>query len=1237
MAQGYYEKLYNSLVDKKQKANAAAYKQTTAGKKENLQNKIDNLTKRMDASGVDTQKAKDSRNALEKFLGLPENQNVVFDVFDLLNRPQQALFGAINAAQKGEDAGAAAWNNFKGDSETKFKDILKTAGMGGDREGKIDLVDVLGFAGDVLLDPMDIAALPVKAVSQTAKAADKVGDVVKAVDKVSDVAKTVDKVEDVADAGIKFKSANDLIFGAMGKGLKAGAKATDKGIEKLLTKADELSGITYKTADAKKAANLGKVLDEAKIADKAAKTGKSVNTLSTGALETYKDIKDQVSRLFNTAASIPNKVKEAIKKTDADSVRTTNELKHLYNELNQSINEYAVKKASELGDLSEETINKIAKEADEALLHIKEGLNLNRTTTMDKIIKEARNGKLKYDDIGDEILGKMNSIGDDVTNAGRGLDMSVKVDKDGFVKLGKGWDMVGNSPTRKQYNKIVKEFGKEQADELSGLILDKNKLAEEVTKKGNYSKEDLDKLGELIKKYDKDEDFKKLYEFNDNIFNKANEIVDKNLGTNLSEKFANNTGYVRHAYNKDLLSDKATNLGIVDSYGNIKTKGNAKILNDRKYNMSVMEANSMFNDAISKNYNKLSDEGKKFVDKLKEDGMFANTLTGSFSGYLEDIPKLAKDNKMLDSVLVDATFGDYKKLNALEKDISKAEKAGDNALVEKLTKEKVGMLNDSNMKILTNKDSTIPRGFVQLNKDEVKQLSNKLERMSSELGVDSMKDVAKYINTHADKMAINKDILRLIEVGSNKNEAKGLVRLYDKYLNFFKRNKVLSPSFQINNLLGNSSNMYLAGISPTKQAILYPEAFNIMNKSSELMEKASKLSAKSGRTMTDIIENGIEGLSKKEQKMLKTWNGFIDAGFGDANKLTAFELAEMPDSLRKYFTGEKQLKNAKDFLVDGLPYVNNYLNNKMDTMSRLVVFMEGSRNHKFLDNLGVKDAGEAVRKVLFDPSDLTDFEKNVMKRAIPFYTFTKKNLAFQVSNLSKNGSQYSKLIRGYDRLLDAATGDNSENVSDWMKNNLYIPIPGLGKDGSYKILRGSLPFGNLIDTVEDPYKNATSLVTPLARMPLELGNNLNSFTGSEIESFPGELSKNIPGMTKKGEYLLNNLTGLDVPIKNVSRAYQGIQETMNGGSPLAALEKSITMDGNIDTDKISRMYDQLDRLENTMKQYQQKGYKFSTMAELKQANKNASVEGITAKLNKINGIKANPYSKQFKNMYNIKD
>lgn len=1181
MAKGYYEKLYNSLRDANAKAVKSASSSTNSGKQGSLQTKIDNLSTRMEAAGVDTSKAKDSRNAVEKFLGLPENQNVVFDIFELLNRPQQALFGAINATQKGEDAGAAAWSNFKGDTETNFKDILTEAGMS-DRKGKLDVADVLGFAGDVLLDPMDLAVLP---VSGAAKG-------VKALDAASDAAKT----------GVKLKSANDLIFAGAGKAIKKGAKGLDIGIEATLKTLDNAKGIEYANLGAKSAANLGKT-----FAEGAEKT--------VGKLETYKDIKDQISRAFNTAANIPKNVKEALRKNNASSVRAANELKPLYESLDNGITDYAYKIAESIGDTSEPTVRKIAKQTDKDIANLKEFMNLNRETTMKDIIKEAKNGKLTKIDAGDDVINKLNSIADDVNKAGRGLNLTVDITDDGFIKLSKDWYKV--QPTKKQYNKMVKEYGQNFADEVSGITLDSKKLGEKVTKKGNYTQADLDEFGKLMEKYNNDEAFKQLYQQNDDIFNKANSILDKHFGTKLAEEYADNAGYVRHAFNKDQF-DKYKQLGFVDEYGQLRTKGSTKVLGDRLYNMSAREANNMFKESISKNLDQLDPKQKAVVENLlKEDGIFSEGITKSFTNYLENIPKLAQDSKTLDTVLVKSTFGDYKKLKNLDKQIDKAIKAGDETLANSLNAQRIERLNNSNMKILTNSDSTIPRGFKQLNSDEVRTLSNKLNKMSSELGLKEMKDVAKRIKNNGGKMAINKDILRLVEIGTDTNQTKGLVRLYDKYMNFFKKNKVLSPTFQINNLLGNSSNMFLAGIGPTKQAQLFPEALNIMNKSDDLMRKAA---------------NGLE-LTSKEQKMLDIWNGFIDAGFGDPKSLTALDLADMPDGLKKYFTGEKEFKNVKDFIKDGLPYLNNKMNNTMDTMARLATFIEGSRNVKFLDKLGVKNAGEAVRKILFDPQDLTEFERNTMKRIMPFYTFTKKNLAFQVDNLSKNASQYNRLIKGYKGLLDAATDENSESVSAWMKDNLYIPIPGIGKDGSYTVLRGTMPFGNLIDTIDHPLSNTVNLVSPLAKMPFELVTNRNSFTGNDIEKFPGQMSTNIPKLTKMQEYLLGGTTGLDVPIKTGVRAYQGIQQTMSGeGSPLSALGNAFTMEGNIDTDRINRMYDQLDKLETMMKQYEQQGYEFSTMAELKQANKNSSVEGIMAKLNKLNGMKANPYIQQFNGM-----
>jgi hypothetical protein len=97
----------------------------------------------MEVGDVDASKAKDSRNAVENILGLPEDQNFIFDIFELLTRPQKELFDAIDTTEKGGDAGLAALSNFKDYTETNFKDILKNAGME-DSEG-LHLTDDPGF------------------------------------------------------------------------------------------------------------------------------------------------------------------------------------------------------------------------------------------------------------------------------------------------------------------------------------------------------------------------------------------------------------------------------------------------------------------------------------------------------------------------------------------------------------------------------------------------------------------------------------------------------------------------------------------------------------------------------------------------------------------------------------------------------------------------------------------------------------------------------------------------------------------------------------------------------------------------------------------------------------------------------------------------------------------------------------------------------------------------------------
>lgn len=189
-----------------------------------VRKQVSNYERRL---GKNAKNATDKRNWLEKKLNLKQDQNVLFDIFELLGRPQQALFGAIDAKQKGKDAGKAAWKGFTGKKEVSGKDLLKNAGMK-DRKGKLDVSDVLGFGLDVFADPMDIPLVPVSAVSKAGKAIDTATDIAKGVDKATDVAKTAKRLA----------SPSELVFRGAGKGIKKAAGLTDRGIEKVLGKID---------------------------------------------------------------------------------------------------------------------------------------------------------------------------------------------------------------------------------------------------------------------------------------------------------------------------------------------------------------------------------------------------------------------------------------------------------------------------------------------------------------------------------------------------------------------------------------------------------------------------------------------------------------------------------------------------------------------------------------------------------------------------------------------------------------------------------------------------------------------------------------------------------------------------------------------------------------------------------------------------------------------------------------
>ena len=1164
-----------------------------------------NYKARLSASGINPDEALDKRNPLEKALNLEKDQNIVFDIFEILNRPQQALFNAWKAGQEGGDIGSAAWEGLSGKKDVQFKEILKNYGME-DREGKIDAADILGFAGDVFLDPMDL--IPIAGFS-------KFDDALKAGESFTKAAKNL-------------KTGTDVAFGLMGKGIKSAANFADGTIEKALAKADDLAGIAYASPTAKMATDLGKY----------AKNGVDDVSQVIGKLENYKQIKNDISRMFKVP---DNYLKALLTKRGEDIAQDEARFRNalLTQQANDAIEGYA--KAHKI----DPSVLK-----SDITMFLEAGMD--RTIDNATLLKTFKEGNLVAYPEFKEALAKMveQDIPADVIK-NYGLDFSIGLSENGDKLVpGKGWSnkLFEVKPAKKE-QLLRWQIGAEEAlangqPEVAQKLMERIE-ANTTTLSPKYTEEQLKHLEGLFDKYAKDKSYRNLMDYivgtnwkntatsglkepdalekilekgrksgtsskiEPGIIERLNANIDATMGSKLNETYdmLTNTGYLPHTLTEE---GNAIVKDFNEIIGKNPTLGNTRILGERTRFGSVEEINNNIKEVID-SLDETALANSPALKRFKESNakfMEDNYIKAITNRYLEPngISGVVKNANMANEILVKETFGDTDEIIKLKNEISKARINNDVSSINSLTAKLSKMQSDSGIKFLDATDTLVPKGYSRFTKGEVVNKLKKYETLMKQTGVDSgIGGLIKTIEKYDGAIAIDDNILDMFEWASKRNNYTGLAGLYNKYMNTFKKWKTASPTFLLNNLLGNSSNLALGGVSVAEQA-------------------------KYGPKVADILSNGqnyytasISGkkLTEHQQEIANLWQEYRKLGFDRS----ALALQELPEEFQKLFKGEKKLKGAKDIVTNGIPYLNNLANVNMDNAARLTIMLKIKDDPGFINRLGVKDAREAISRIMFDPEMLTSFERNKIKKIIPFYTYTKNNLMYHITNIGQNGKKYNQLMKSMKGLRNLATDGKEQNMSDFIKNNLYIPIPGIDKNGNYKILRASLPFGQLLDAIDDPLNAAIGVVTPAIKSPIEFATNTNAFSNSEIEKFPGEKSTNIPFLTKKQEKLLGDLTGLDVPLKTGGRIYQGIADTLNaeGNIPQGlgrGIMNTVTMSGNVNNDELYRTYEEINDLQNIIKQYRQKGINIATISELKKANENKTIAGIDAIFNKY-GIK----------------
>jgi len=176
----------------------------------------------------------------------------------------------------------------------------------------------------------------------------------------------------------------------------------------------------------------------------------------------------------------------------------------------------------------------------------------------------------------------------------------------------------------------------------------------------------------------------------------------------------------------------------------------------------------------------------------------------------------------------------------------------------------------------------------------------------------------------------------------------------------------------------------------------------------------------------------------------------------------------------------------------------------------------------FVDRLGKGDdvfsAAQHTKKFLFDYGSLTETERNIFKRVVPFYSWMRKNIPLQLEQMIQQPGKYTAMAHGQKAIEGMSPATEEKYLPNWMREEeMYVRLPGR------KYFNPDLPFQDLAKlTLSDRTINEiVAPISPLIKGLFEVAANKDIFRGKPLAD------QNLPSSQfakeKIKKELLNNM------------------------------------------------------------------------------------------------------------------
>lgn len=315
-------------------------------------------------------------------------------------------------------------------------------------------------------------------------------------------------------------------------------------------------------------------------------------------------------------------------------------------------------------------------------------------------------------------------------------------------------------------------------------------------------------------------------------------------------------------------------------------------------------------------------------------------------------------------------------------------------------------------------------------------------------------------------------IERSVRVYKGDDEAtQALTSAYRKYLAKWKLAVTsINPGYRLRNTLSDFWNMYVAGV-PLHAIPRYGA------KAAEMMKDA--------KSASDKIAAGLEKTLTANEKaatleMMSAYNHGVLSGLfqGDVQQVKRF----------LEHGSKKGLIQDKKFLALGAKVAQD-MNRNAENWGRLTHYLY----RRQAQGMSIARSAREVRAAHFDYEDLTPFERERLKLIAPFYTWTRKNIPFQLQALATRPGKWATFPKFAIESEKAAGGGKGDILPGYLKDQMAFKTPLgylLPQIGAADLAGLASPAG--------AKSHFLPMLTPALKVPYEVINNQRFGTDQKI-------------------------------------------------------------------------------------------------------------------------------------------